>query len=122
MTMTEIARNAVEVAFSAAGDFVQSITWRKQSFGDYDATTGQRTVTNTDATLRAMEDKISTSEFARRKLSSRAVKLVVPAVDFENNSIEPTFEDKLIHRGTAYTVKDFEFSGTKAVWEVFADV
>lgn len=122
MTMTEIARNAVEVAFTAAGDFVQAATWRKQTFGAYDPTAGRRTVTVVDKTLRAVEEKVTTQEASKHGLSSKGVKLLIPAVDFENNSMEPAFEDKAVYRGVTYTVKFFEFSGTKAVWEVFADV
>lgn len=122
MTMTEITRNAVEVAFGAAGDFVQSVTWRKQTFGAYDPTLGTRAIVAADTPVRAIEDKVTAGDMARLSLSSKSVKLVVPAVDFENASIEPAYEDKLVHRSITYTAKEAKFAGTKAVFEIFADV
>lgn len=120
MTTIAIITDAVEIAFQAAGDLVQSVTWRKVTLGDYDPTAGERSVTNADAKVRAIEDEITAGEFSRLSLSQRAVKLLIPAVDFKTG--DPVFDDKLIHRGTVYTAKECKFVGAKALWEIFADV
>lgn len=123
MSTTDIIRNAVEVAFAAAGDFVQPVTWKKQTFGEYDPVTGTRAVTSKDVPMRAVEDKITASEYSRMELSQKAVHLIIPQVDFEKaNASDPAFNEKLVHRGVTYTAKEVTFEGTKAVWDIFADV
>ena len=118
--MLDVVTDAVEAAFEAAGDLVQSVTWRKQTAGAYNAASGVRAYTNTDVTVRAVEDEIRAGDFARLNLSAKAVKLVIPAVDF--TGADPAHLDKLVHRSVTYTDKEAKFQGTKAVWEVFADV
>lgn len=120
MSVLATVNEAVEIAFGAAGDLVQATTWRKTSFGAYDPATGTRAVVNSDVSIRAVEDTIKQSDFGRLGLSAKAVKLIIPAVDFTGG--DPAHEDKLIHRGTLYTAKDCAFAGTKAVWEIHADV
>ncbi len=120
MSVLATVREAVEIAFSAAGDLVEATTWRKTVFGDYDPATGERATVNTDLTVRAVEETIKQGDFGRLGLSVKAVKLIIPAVDFTGG--DPVHDDKLIHRGTLYTAKDCAFAGTKAVWEIHADV
>ena len=120
MSLTATVLAAVETAFAAAGDLVQSPTWRKPTYGAYDPAAGTRTVTNTDLTVRAIEDEVSQRDAERLKLSNKAVKLIIPAVDFTGG--DPAFEDKVVHRGTVYTARECSFAGAKAVWEIHADV
>ena len=120
MSLANIIDDAVEVVFAAAGDLVQPVTWRKQAYGDYDATTGTRAVTNSDAAVRAIEDKVTAGDLARLQLSARSVKLLVPAMDFTGG--DPVHDDKLMHRGTQHTARACAFHGTKAVWEILADI
>lgn len=123
MSATDIIRNAVEVAFAAAGDFVQTVTWQKQTFGDYDPVAGARAITIASLPVRAVEEEIGTAESSRLKLSQHAVHLLVPQVDFEKAGAgDPAFADKLVHRGITYTARDVQFRGVKAVWEIYADV
>lgn len=120
MSLLATVMDAVEIAFAAAGDLVQSSTWRKTTFGAYDPAAGTRAVVDADITVRAIEDEIKQSDYGRLELSAKAVKLVIPAVDFTSG--DPANEEKLIHRGITYTAKDCSFAGTKAVWEIHADV
>lgn len=120
MSLNALVTGAVETALSAAGDLVVGVTWRRQTLGAYNPANGQRAVTNVDVAVRAIEDKITAGEQARLELSARAVKLWIPAADF--TGADPSHSDKLIHRGTTYTIKSATFQGTKALWEIHADI
>lgn len=120
MTMFATVQQAVEAAFAAAGDLIQAVTWRKQTLGAYNPATGEQPATNADTSVRAVEDEITAGDIQRLTLSHRAVKLVIPAVDFVTS--DPVYQDKLVLRGTTYTAKECAFRGAKAVWEIFADV
>lgn len=122
MSIQEIIANAVEVAFEAAGDMVQTVQWLKQEIGEYDPAAGEIAVETEQEIVRALEDKITVADYNRLSLSRRAVKLLVPAADFAKHEIEPVFQDKLQHRGATYTVKECCFEGTRALWEIWADV
>jgi hypothetical protein len=120
MSLAQLLDDVVDAAFAVAGDLVQPVTWRKPAFGEYDATTGTRTVTNTDTPVRALEDKVTAGDIARLRLSARSVKLLIPAADFTAG--DPVFQDQLIHRDTTYTARECTFQGTKALWEILADI
>lgn len=123
MSLVATTRAAVETAFAAAGDLIASITYTRETIGAYDPATGTESVTTATRTVRAIEDKVDAMTATRLALTANAVRLFIPAVDFEIPApvIEPIITDKLTHRGTVYTVRSASFHGTKALFEVFAD-
>lgn len=124
MSMLATARAGVEAAFAAAGDLIASVTWERLTVGAYDTTSGSQTTSFSTVTVRAIEDKVSYTTATRLKLSASAIRIWVPAVDFEGVpvSFEPAIKDRLTHRGKVYTVSECQFEGAKALWEVHADV
>lgn len=122
MSLVATTRAAVETAFAAAGDLIASVTWTRETIGAYDPATGTETVTTATRTVRAIEDKVDAMTATRLALTANAVRLFIPAVDFEAApAIDPIITDKLTHRGTVYTVRSAGFQGTKAIFEVYAD-
>jgi hypothetical protein len=122
MSLLAMTRAAVETAFGAAGDLVVSDTWRRAATASYSTEDGTPTATFDDRIVRAVEDKVSVSTANRLQLSASAVRLWIPAVDFEGTTeIFPTLSDKVIHRGKTYRVRECAFAGTKALWEIHAD-
>jgi hypothetical protein len=125
MSLSVQARSAVEAAFAAAGDAIATVTWNRPSVGAYDAATGTRAVTETSLSVRAVEDKVQTTQATRLDLSDRAVRLWIPAVDFEGKGLtteEPLVTDTFIHRAVTYRTRDRAFEGVKAIWEIHGDV
>jgi len=122
MSLVAVTRDAVETAFAAAGDLIASVTYTRQTIGAYDPATGTEAVTTATRTVRAIEDKVDAMQATRLALTANAVRLFVPAADFEASpAIEPQITDKLTHRGTVYTVRSAGFQGTKALFEIYAD-
>jgi hypothetical protein len=122
MSLIATTRAAVETAFAAAGDLIVSVTWTRQTIGAYNATAGTETVTAATRTVRAVEGKVEAMTATKLALTANAVRLFVPAVDFEASpAIDPQIDDKLTHRGKTYTVRSAGFEGTKALFEVHAD-
>lgn len=123
MTLTDTVKRAVDVAFTAAGDLVKDVTWRRQTFGEYDPVTGTRETSQSDTTVRAVQDEITASEYKSMGLSQKAVHVLIPQIDFERaGAVDPAFDDKLIFNRTTYTAKSVKYEGAKAVWDIFADV
>lgn len=125
MSLVAQARSAVEIAFSAAGDAIVSVTWIRPSIGAYDTSTGVRSTSETTITVRSLEEKVSVTTATRLKLTARAIRLWIPAVDFEDKGLTgdaPLVGDKFTHRGTTYTCRERHFEGVQAIWEIHGDI
>lgn len=126
MSLQATTRAAVEAAFAAAGDLIAAVAWRRLTTGAYDPATGSQTSGFTTRSVRAIEDKVSTATATRLELSASAVRLWIPAVDFETPPsiipAEPAKGDQLQHRGKTFTIREATYQGAKALWEVHADV
>jgi hypothetical protein len=126
MSLQATTRAAVESAFAAAGDLIASVTWRRITTGVYDPATGSQTSGFSTRTVRAIEDKVSTATATRLELSASAIRLWIPAGDFEAapaiNPAEPAKGDQLQHRGKTFTIRETTYQGANALWEVHADV
>lgn len=126
MNLLATSKQAVETAFSIAKDFVQSSTWKRVTSAPYDPASGTQSTGFSSRTVRAIEDKVSASTASRLELSASAIRLWIPGADFENVPLlsppDPDVNDKLVHRGKTYTVRDVQFQGAKILWEIHADV
>jgi hypothetical protein len=123
MSLLGMTRSTVEMAFAAAGDLIVSVTWRRAATTSYSTEDGTPTATFDDRAVRAIEDKVSVTTASRLRLSASAVRLWIPAADFEvAPEIFPALTDTIIHRGTTYRVREWAYAGAKAIWEIHADV
>jgi hypothetical protein len=120
MGLSATVTKAVAAAFSAAGDLVASVTWRKRTFGAYDPATGVQATTNSDTTVSAIVSKVTKAEADRVDVSDRAIKLVIKGASL--GAVVPAKDDLVIHGGVTYTVKEAAWAGTTDVWMIIADV
>lgn len=123
MSLLATVTRRVETAFNKAGDLVATVTWVRQTFGEFDPATGLQAVTAANRTCRAISGEWEAGEAAKAGLSARAIKIYIPQSDFVRGTpIEPEVEDKVIFAGVQYTVKAASWEGVKVLWEVWADV
>jgi hypothetical protein len=120
MSLNALTAQAVETAFTVAGDAVAAVVWRKIESGDYDVENGVQGGREKTQAVRAVVGEFSAAEIAKAGLSAKAVRLYIPAVDFKQG--DPVHDDKFTHDGILFTAKRAVWEGVKVLWEIWGDV